>query len=295
MPDPVRLPDLPLFSANGGSQLTPTWSTSAFTASLPGVSNSIRPTTAGQLLQSTPGFGYDLTAALPPKLVRRILDLEFVEMAELLPDTWQEESAASEPGHPHRQTRRPLVTEILPWLECFGRLAAVLCTKYPEKAAEFWAYQTSIIRAARNFEGTAWVAYDRQESLARRDLNWSACNARLYNEAFTGRAKAIPRCQHCLSEAHGSLVCPLTNPDPVTVWQPISRATGSDSYNNKRPEICQNYEGRCKFQRCKYLHICKECYYPHPWTVAHGNQSASQQRRSRSPRRPHHRVAPFTA
>ena len=77
-----------------------------------------------------------------------------------------------------------------------------------------------IIRAARNFKGMAWVAYDHQyqrETLAQRDLNWSSCIAHLYNEAFTGRAKAIPRCQHCLSETHGSLACPLTNPDSVAL------------------------------------------------------------------------------
>ena len=216
-------------------------------------------------------------------------------MAELLPDTWQDESSPSEPGQPLRRPRRMPVTEILPWLECFARLASVLCTKYPSKAGELWAYQTSIIKVARNFEGVAWVAYDRQyrrEALARRDLNWSACNARLYNEAFTGRAKAIPRCQHCLSEAHGTMACP-TNPDPIAMWHPVPGISSVEGLNAKRPEICRSYnEGRCKYQRCKYLHICKECFYSHPWTVCHGNYTASQRKRSRSPRRPLHRAAP---
>ena len=220
MPDPASLPDLPLFPSSGMERPTLT-SARALAAPLPGTPGKDQPPTGGQLPPSITGSGYDPTAALPPKLVKRILDLEFVEMAELLPDAWQDENTLSEPSHAHRRTRRPPVTEILPWLECFGRLAAVLCKKYPDKAAEFWAYQTSILRAARNFEGTAWVAYDRQyrrEALARQDLNWSACNARLYNEAFTGRAKAIPRCQHCLSETHASATCPLTTPDPTVLW-----------------------------------------------------------------------------
>ena len=52
-------------------------------------------------------------------------------------------------------------------------LAAILVTCFPEKAPELWAYQTTILRAARNYEGTAWVTYDRQfcrEALARKDL-----------------------------------------------------------------------------------------------------------------------------
>ena len=64
------------------------------------------------------------------------------------------------------------------------------------------------LRASRNFKGTALVAYDRQyhrEALARHDLNWLVCNARLYNKAFTVRVKTIPCCQYCLSETHGSL------------------------------------------------------------------------------------------
>jgi len=40
------------------------------------------------------------------------------------------------------------------------------------------------------------VVYDRQYrrvALALKDLNWSVPNVRLYNEAFTGRARAGPR------------------------------------------------------------------------------------------------------
>ena len=98
---------------------------------------------------------YDPTATLRPRLVRRTLGLEFVDMAELLPDTWQEENSALEPGQPCHQTHCPPVMEIMLWLKCFGRLAAVLSSRHPDKAAEFWAYQTYIVRVVRNFEGTA--------------------------------------------------------------------------------------------------------------------------------------------
>ena len=40
--------------------------------------------------------------------------------------------------------------------------------------------------------------------LTRRDLHWSRVDNALYNEAFTGRAWAIPRCKHCLGENHAS-------------------------------------------------------------------------------------------
>lgn len=65
-------------------------------------------------------------------------------------------------------------------------MAAVLCTRFPEKAPELRAYQATIIRAERNYEGKMWVTYDRRQALAKKDLNWSVTDPRLYNEAFTG-------------------------------------------------------------------------------------------------------------
>ena len=131
----------------------------------------------------------------------------------------------SEPPNLHcRPTHRAPVTDISVWLECYSRMAAIIVTHFPEKAPELWAYQATILRAAQNYEGTAWVAYDRQfRREARKDLNWSVTHPRLYIEAFTGRAKAIPRCPHCLSENHVGLHC-LVNPNPPLVgWFPDAR------------------------------------------------------------------------
>ncbi len=76
-------------------------------------------------------------------------------------------------------------------------MAAILASQFPKMAPELFAYQASNVRAERNYEGKQWVLYDCQywrEALARKDLNWSVPYVKLYNEAFTGRAKAIPRC-----------------------------------------------------------------------------------------------------
>lgn len=84
-------------------------------------------------------------------------------------------------------------------------MAAALASRFPLKAAELFAYQATIVRVERNYEAGRWVAYDRQfrrEALARRDLNWSVTDTRLYNEAFTGRARAIPRRSFCLQDDH---------------------------------------------------------------------------------------------
>ena len=60
-------------------------------------------------------------------------------------------------------------------------MAAVLATRFPEKAPELFAYQATIARAERNCEGKCWVSYDQfqREALARKDLNWSVTDPRL--------------------------------------------------------------------------------------------------------------------
>ena len=119
-------------------------------------------------------------------------------MSELLPDLWQEDTQPlvvfDAQLNPCQLSRKAPVQGITLWIEFFSRMAAVLVTRYSDKGPELWAYQASIVPAARNYEGLAWVAYDRQyrrEALARKDLILSATNSRLCNEAFMGRTKAI--------------------------------------------------------------------------------------------------------
>ena len=109
------------------------------------------------------------------------------------------------------------------WTEKFCSMAAVLATRFPEKGPEFFAYLASILRAERNFDDGRWVAYDRcyrREALAQKNLDWSVPNARLYNEAFTGRARAVPRCSYCLQEDHVSQSCPRNPNRPWFGWLP---------------------------------------------------------------------------
>ena len=224
---------------------------------------------------------YNPAAALPPKVVKKILALEFVEMSELRADVWPEDPTPADTASTPRRPGRPPVITIKTWMECFARLAAVLVTRFPEKGPELWAYQSTILNAAHSYEGATWVAYDRQfrrELLARNDLNWSVPNSRLYNEAFTGRARNMPRCQHCLSEDHGSTGCPQ-HPSPMLVgWfhppvtPPQSPGLGGatptpppTSTKSAGAEVCRNFNaGRCRYSRCRFAHLCSDCGGPHP-------------------------------
>ena len=99
---------------------------------------------------------------MPPKVVKRVFDLEFVEMGELKADIWVDEPSATEPNPIHRLNASKLpVTDIKIWLECYRRMATLTSTRFPDKAPELWAYQSTIWRAAHNYDGANWVAYDR--------------------------------------------------------------------------------------------------------------------------------------
>ena len=141
----------------------------------------------------------------------------------------------------------------------------------PLQGPELMAYQATIVRAERNYEGKRWVSYDRQfrrEALARNDLNWSVVDARLYNEAFTGRARAIARCSCCLADDHAEASCPQNPNRPVFGWLPSPSPWQSfpaahppprPPHHAQQPrEICKRYnEGRCKnAHRCRYWHAC---------------------------------------
>ena len=58
-----------------------------------------------------------ITTALPPKLVKKILDLEFIDMAELVPNAWQhgEENPSGCCSHTRQVPKRGTVTDILLW------------------------------------------------------------------------------------------------------------------------------------------------------------------------------------
>ena len=149
-------------------------------------------------------------------------------------------------------------------------MAAIISTRFPEKAPELWAYQATIIRAERNYEGKRWVTYDhqfRRQALAKKDLNWSVTDPRLYNEAFMGRARAIARCSLCLQDNHSSTHCPHNPHRPYLGWFPDLSAWPTLLLPNlptpSRPstqEICHRFnEGRCKSQCCRYRHACSAC------------------------------------
>ena len=139
---------MPNFSPSGGPSNGLDLLASAATMNQPGVV-SLNPVMPGPRLSSLLGLGgYICTIQqllFPPKLVRRILDLQFVNVAELTTDV--------ELLVPGRLAHIHPITDISLWVERFAVMAAILATHFPEKAPEFFVYMATIVRAERNYEG----------------------------------------------------------------------------------------------------------------------------------------------
>ena len=100
-----------------------------------------------------------LGAGLPPvpaKLVSKIESGAFIEMTNLLPEQLGIYYSDKEPK---ARTKKPSVTNIMGWLQCFAVYVAVRCQKQPERIRDLMGYQALIIDAYMEYTGiTGWVA-----------------------------------------------------------------------------------------------------------------------------------------
>ena len=198
-------------------------------------------------------------ASVPKKLADKILALDFIDMAELLPEHWRvEENREGGCCNVPKITKKKPLTDILLWLECYATLVAILTTVYPEKAAQFMAYQQTIIQASKNFSGEAWATYDlcyRRRAANLRMLDWGVVDQDLYSKSFTGRARSVARCKNCLSDTHASEDC---GDAPVQ-----AEGRKRDSYNSPGKDLCMLFNkpsgNVCKYSPCRFAHRCSRC------------------------------------
>ena len=159
-------------------------------------------------------------------------------------------------------------------------MAALLCSRFPEKGPELFAYLQTIVAAERNYEANQWVTYDRKyrrQALNTRDLDWSLIDSRLYQSIVSGRARAVNRCGICLHEDYHAESC-SANPQNV-MWQQVP--TWSSPYPASgvmpggqsvvhpqapqpqlvQPQVCRRFnKGTCRAAaKCKYKHVCLKC------------------------------------
>ena len=212
--------------------------------------------------------------AVPARLVKKILDGEFIDMAELLHDNVEVERRRADQGGPTiSEPRRPRreVPDIMSWLQCFGMFASVLTSRRPERCRELWAYQTTIVREARRCGGLGWRSYDARfrQLAASAEVDWSKVNTSIYAVTFIAQGNRGRMCRHCLEADHESDTCALapraagshldrSTPQPVVVSTPPLRPPQG------RRQVCFSWnEGRCSYPYCRFRHVCMRCQGEH--------------------------------
>ena len=73
---------------------------------------------------------------VPEKLAQKIVLLEFVEMREMMPETWLNEETSKNILSWLRR-KDGSVTDILQWLQCFSAMVGALSRTYPQTVPEF--------------------------------------------------------------------------------------------------------------------------------------------------------------
>ncbi len=268
---------------------------SASSMVLPGVGNVLSgglPKFPGGSVSSFVGDGL---LPFPEKLIRKITELSFIEMSELLPEIWmavEEEATASNVLSLPRRKAAP-ITDILLWAQCFANYVAVLSVRFPSATPDLLTYMSTIIKCARDYDGIAWAQYDRnyrKSMCQRKDLRWSHVNSSLYSLCFNCRNKRVVACSFCLSDTHSSEQCP-DNPTRPLFWQPSGFRGGSQQpqhFQRERrvfhspgagpPKVCfafNDKEGnKCSFRDCRFAHVCDGCRGPHPRSACSGDHSS---------------------
>ena len=114
-------------------------------------------------------------------------------------------------------TNRPVRREILDmlnWLQCFSLYAAVVASKYPEKAKELWAYQATLIGEARRCGGKGWLLCDsafRQQITSFDAVDFSKINQSLYSTTFL-KYGVLPRVYGGRPLTGGVCIAPQSRP-----------------------------------------------------------------------------------
>ena len=191
---------------------------------------------------------FHIGATLPPisgKLIKRIEQGHFIEMAELLPESLGQIATDDDQPAPPKPKWRP-VSDIVEWLQCFGTYIAIVSRKQPTRVIDLLGYQNLIIQAYQEYRGDRWLGYDRRFRLqvaATPSIRWAIADSTLWNIAFSGRA-GVSRCSHCFSLSHQSGDCeslPSTHGEGMLYkYQPLRTSQYGErtSYNNKLPENC---------------------------------------------------------
>ena len=147
--------------ARFGGPITSQFASLSAASSLPSLSYSASGPKSEKAFIVGPGH-----AAIPAKLAKKIVEGQFVELADLLmvnlcaveeePQTFLEGKLLVS----NVKRRQVEIKDILTWTEAFTFIQLVLCATFPLHWLDLTKYKLLIIQMARRHPGLAWLEYD---------------------------------------------------------------------------------------------------------------------------------------
>jgi len=210
---------------------------------------------------------------VPARLVKKIQKGEYVEMAELLKDNMEVERRLQECelGPASRVATRREIPDMLSWLHCYSLYAAMVCSQYPEKAQDLWAYQATLIGEAKKCGGRGWYLYDaafRQQIVSLQKTDFSKLKDSLYSTTFLAFGSRSRFCPNCMLSDHSQEECALSQFSKAgskREWEREEPQVGSgEPRRRRRRGACYAWnDGNCSGPYCAYDHVCSKCYGNH--------------------------------
>ena len=186
---------------------------------------------------------------IPPKLVDQIRNGEYVEFAELLPDSLRDNEVPQELLLESRQVvipKRPPcreVKDIMSWLGCWIAYCQVVLAFIPSRAVELLKYLDLIVRTHSSFPAAdVWLRYDRgfrrKAACSPVPLDWGATDLEVFHQSYAS--------SNVLQPPPSSLSPFRRSADTLRPGEARGSPSGS--------EVCRTWNnGRCTsgFSQCK--------------------------------------------
>jgi hypothetical protein len=173
-----------------------------------------------------------------------------------------------------RKPQKKVISSPQEWVLCFNTYTAIITMKEPDRVKDLLAYASLIVKASIDYEGDAWLQYDRffhRQAAAEpsRYPRWGEIDPSIWTQQF-GRAIARLAYPDGSSSSSSSDSHNTGSPAGETRSQKPSSSKYTRSRGRPYPKprftpICQRWNRGdcCSPHFCNYQHVCLECFKDH--------------------------------
>ena len=214
-------------------------------------------------------------------LRQKIVNEEYIDFYLLLQDNPTEsltlnftqnvegQTVAISPG----KSREKKITNFNTWLKAFEIYVAIYSRSHPDKTPGLMKYASNMRELNDTYGSAAWGYYDkafRKWRQYNKSFPWGVLYMEFYAKAMaTGMTNGRNTQMQSLSNMDQSFL-------PFRIEQPFQPFRMP--FNQKGPKLCNwfAYKGKCRFDPCKFRHVCPLCNGHHPVFKCFKNKSTAE-------------------